>query len=788
MAKHSISASTRRPPRLLWANTYCLLDRSSGAAMSVREMLRQLVKQGYEVRILGATVFDSPKGAERLRAHWGERLAAPQRFAEIPDGELTHQLIITRQTQRVALNAVEADDWHNQYLYLLDRFKPDLVWFYGGQTLDLLIPAEARIRGIPSAFYLANGFYRNSQVWCRDIDLILTDTQATAEMYRDSLGIVATPVGKFIDPARFVAETHERKHLLFINPSWEKGVSVVIQLALLLEQRRPDITLEVVEARGDWPTFLKQISSRLGTPRERLENVRLTANTDDMHALYARARVLLAPSLWWESGARVLAEAMLNGIPAIVSNRGGSPGLIEDGGVVLDFPEACYEPPYQHLLSEDELEPLYQAVIAYFDDEARYEEASERAFRVGRDRHHIDVSTRRLTQAFAPLINQRAGDKDFLRAQRQQHKHKLTGRAAKPDFSRGRSVVPAAETTVATAHGKVHLRRTESTAPAAPEPIPTTPASPAHPPARPSAHPAAVAQATGPTGPAPTGSAPDPATATATQANFDWQLQGRVVVLDNRAKLLRSGAWDSLRETDAFSLVAFDPASEVPHPEHFQDSEHVQVFQHALLGDGQPATLHACLDPALSSTLKPLPDDQLPAHQRQGARVLTTLPISTIRLDSIEGLGSLDWLILDDLSDAIAILEHGETQLQQTLLIQARVAFQPTHERQPSLAELQHWMARHGFRFYRFNDARYHSLFPQDTEASQQLASELQSLETLFIPSDDRLAAFDDSRKQKLVFLLHSVFNAHDLAYQVMSQVNALLAKQYLRFVEGQVG
>jgi hypothetical protein len=37
----------RRKPRLLWANLYCLLDTSSGASMSVRQMLMQLVQAGY---------------------------------------------------------------------------------------------------------------------------------------------------------------------------------------------------------------------------------------------------------------------------------------------------------------------------------------------------------------------------------------------------------------------------------------------------------------------------------------------------------------------------------------------------------------------------------------------------------------------------------------------------------------------------------------------------------------------------------------------------------------------
>ena len=57
---------TVRKPRVLWANSYCLLDTSSGASISVREMLLQLAVNGYEVAVLGATVFDSEKGLSKL--------------------------------------------------------------------------------------------------------------------------------------------------------------------------------------------------------------------------------------------------------------------------------------------------------------------------------------------------------------------------------------------------------------------------------------------------------------------------------------------------------------------------------------------------------------------------------------------------------------------------------------------------------------------------------------------------------------------------------------------------
>jgi len=62
--------SQSRNPRLLWANPFCLLDLSSGASMTINEMLVQLVKHGYEVMVIGATVFDAEKGITRLKEHW----------------------------------------------------------------------------------------------------------------------------------------------------------------------------------------------------------------------------------------------------------------------------------------------------------------------------------------------------------------------------------------------------------------------------------------------------------------------------------------------------------------------------------------------------------------------------------------------------------------------------------------------------------------------------------------------------------------------------------------------
>ncbi|MFD2113170.1 glycosyltransferase family 4 protein [Thiorhodococcus fuscus] len=414
-----------RNPRLLWANAFCLLDTSSGASISVREMLRQLAARGWEIEILGATIFDDEEGVSQLRPHWDSINNSDLTLVNVADGLLRHRLVRTASTKRAHMTSSEEVAWLVQYIHLLDTMKPDLVWFYGGQTLDLLIPYEARIRGIPSAAYLANGNYRGVR-WCHDVDLVITDSDATARFYAEREGFGAVPVGKFIDPDRFVSKDRNPEYITFVNPSLTKGAAIVAMLALSLEKRRPDIRFEVVQSRGDWAAVVRQVSAHFGGERESLDNVMVTSNTSDMRPVYARAKILLAPSLWWESAGRVLVEAMLNGIPVIITDHGGGPEMIGDAGIKVKLPQKCYEKPYAHVPSPETLKPLLASIEQLFDDDEAYRVLVERAYRVGRELHSLEASTNRLLSAFEPLVGRRSGDCDHARSLEQSHKHGLS--------------------------------------------------------------------------------------------------------------------------------------------------------------------------------------------------------------------------------------------------------------------------------------------------------------------------------------------------------------------------
>jgi glycosyltransferase involved in cell wall biosynthesis len=289
----------------------------------------------------------------------------------------------------------ELNALHVLYRKALKQFEPDLVWFYGGNCFDYLIPDEARRRGLPVAAYLANGNFTSTR-WCEDVDLIVTNSEATRALYRKRLGIDCEVMGTFVPPERFVAEAHARTHLTFVNPRLAKGAGIVAQVAMSLERSRPDIPIEVVESRGRWEEVLRSTSRVLGQERETLGNVTVTPHTNDMRQVYGRSRVVLMPSLWWESSGRVVIEAMLNGIPAIVSDHGGMAEMMGEAGAKISFPPPFRKAPYRKLLPTASVEAICDLVIRFFDDREYYEDLARKAEAVARRRHDITRNARDL--------------------------------------------------------------------------------------------------------------------------------------------------------------------------------------------------------------------------------------------------------------------------------------------------------------------------------------------------------------------------------------------------------
>ena len=107
-------------------------------------------------------------------------------------------------------------------------------------------------------------------------------------------------------------------------------------------------------------------------------NILVSPPLPEPRQFLALTRILLVPPVFEEPFGRVAAEAMINGIPPIVSDRGGLPETVGNGGIVLALPGRLTKETTR-LPTEAETQPWFDAVVRLWDDAGAYARASAAA-------------------------------------------------------------------------------------------------------------------------------------------------------------------------------------------------------------------------------------------------------------------------------------------------------------------------------------------------------------------------------------------------------------------------
>ena len=259
---------------------------------------------------------------------------------------------------------------------------PDLVYTYGGNDDEVAWRRQARAAGARVIFCLHNMAYLpvDPSFFGPEgaVDAVISVSERQAQRYRDALGLESAVLRMPISLEDILAPPpREPVFATYINPSREKGLLFAVRLLDELARRRPDLPLLVVESRAGADTLLAA-ALRAGVDLRPHENLMIAPAVPHPREIYAVSRLVLMPSVWEETAARVAAEAMLNGIPPIVSDRGGLPETCGDGGIILPVPE-WLTPESEQAASAEEVQPWVAAVEKLFDDEEEYAAACERA-------------------------------------------------------------------------------------------------------------------------------------------------------------------------------------------------------------------------------------------------------------------------------------------------------------------------------------------------------------------------------------------------------------------------
>ena len=208
---------------------------------------------------------------------------------------------------------------------VLADWKPDIAVYPFG-PLSLPLVALGLQAGVKAVLQVANVENADSSLLARPDLALIAVSDFAARRIETLFGIRPLVVPPLIEPERYrVAAPGDA--VLLVNPSLRKGVELFFRMAAA----RPDIPFLAVESwtvHDAWRTVLMNRARALG-------NVELWPPVEDMREAYARARLVLMPSVHEETFGRVVAEAQLSGIPALVSDRGALPETLGGGGIAV---------------------------------------------------------------------------------------------------------------------------------------------------------------------------------------------------------------------------------------------------------------------------------------------------------------------------------------------------------------------------------------------------------------------------------------------------------------------
>jgi glycosyltransferase involved in cell wall biosynthesis len=382
----------QRAKKVLFASAHSIVDFSNGASVATMDVLRGLCDAGFNCQAFCTPKLDSPDDVpfERVVESSGETyqdlpaVCGPERARVLYTrrGAVPITVIRLESTRQMGVRPEDIQAVLGFFRNFLEIYQPDVLLTYGGDPITNRMIDMARRLRIPVVFAIHNFCYLDPRPFA-NVDHCIVPSLFAQRYYRDQVGLDCHAISNPVDWDRVLAPDPAPQFVTFINPSLQKGAYAFVRIAHELARRRPDIPFLVVESRGTRDTL-----TACGFEAGACGNVRFMPNTSDPRQFWGVTRIALMPSLCWENQPLVVVEAMINGIPVIASDRGGTPEALGDCGFALPLPERMT--PTTHILpTVEEVEPWVEAIVRLWDDPGLYEAQRVKA-RAEAQRWHPD--------------------------------------------------------------------------------------------------------------------------------------------------------------------------------------------------------------------------------------------------------------------------------------------------------------------------------------------------------------------------------------------------------------
>lgn len=171
--------------------------------------------------------------------------------------------------------------------------------------------------------FLAKNF-REYRRGMEEAEMVVANSEYVSGRLKDDFGVDSEIIYPPIRIEKYKTADGHSKYISMVNPR--------------NEEKGGDIFLDIVEGIPSKEFLSAGVfrDSGLEKRAEELDNLTHLGWCDDMKELYKKSEVVLVPSRGNEAFGRVAAEAMVNGIPCVVSNRGGLPEVVGDTGEIVE--------------------------------------------------------------------------------------------------------------------------------------------------------------------------------------------------------------------------------------------------------------------------------------------------------------------------------------------------------------------------------------------------------------------------------------------------------------------
>jgi hypothetical protein len=341
--------------RILLAIHNAYTDSESGAAHSIRILMRWLAEAGHECRVLCTARFDARAPGSTHLSGLGVEITRRRRSAIHPvgakpanvavgrpppiySGGAPVTMLLTKHNDPARPDRLESE----QFLFLLDRelrdFLPDVVLSYGGHPVLPEAMRRARAGGAVTVFTLRNHGYEDRRHY-EHVDHVFTTSPYLSEQYRRRIGLASTGIPSPIDWAEVLAPEAERRFVTFVNPSAHKGAGVFARIADLLGSERPDIPILVVQSASSAGV----LNAIPGIDFAKYPQILAAPPLPKPADFFALTKLLLSlPSSTSRSAASPPGDGQRHS--SLVSGRGGLPETVEGAGRSVATARAAHRP------------------------------------------------------------------------------------------------------------------------------------------------------------------------------------------------------------------------------------------------------------------------------------------------------------------------------------------------------------------------------------------------------------------------------------------------------------